>query len=256
MIDVVIEAPFVEVCASNAISLGMHVKVLVLGIALAAGLTGSASRADYPFYCGGHNGRYVALTFDDGPGATTPQVLRTFRRYRARATFFVLGRNVGGHASLIKQEKALGEVGNHSWSHPDLSRYSSGGVAEQLSSTQSAIAKAGAPRPKVFRPPYGAHNATVDAEARALGLKEILWSIDSYDSRGYSTAAIAYTVLKLVQPGAIIVMHDVIPASVRALPRILRILKARKFELVTVSELLKRDPPTLAQQRQGFPGCH
>jgi peptidoglycan/xylan/chitin deacetylase (PgdA/CDA1 family) len=63
-------------------------------------------------------------------------------------------------------------------------------------------------------------------------------------------------VLKLVQPGAIVLMHDVIPATAAALPRILRILKARKFQLVTVSELLKRDPPTLAQLKQGFQGCY
>ena len=171
-------------------------------------------------------------------------------------TFFVLGRNVAGRAAIIRQEKALGEVGNHSWSHPDLSEYSAAGVAQQLRSTQDAIRRAGVPRPTVFRPPYGARNATVDAEAHALGLEEILWSVDSYDSRGYSTANIAHTVLKLVQPGAIILMHDVIPNTAAALPRILRILKARKFQLVTVTELLKRDPPTRVQLRQGFQGCY
>jgi peptidoglycan/xylan/chitin deacetylase (PgdA/CDA1 family) len=225
----------------------------LVAIASAAGAAGSPSS---PVYCGGHAGRSVALTFDDGPGATTPQVLRTLRRFHARATFFAVGRNIAGRAGLLRQEKALGEVGNHSWSHPDLSRYSAAGVAEQLSSTQQAIRSAGVPRPTVFRPPYGATNATVVAEARSLGLRTILWSIDSYDSRGYSTAAIAHTVLKLVQPGAIILMHDVIPASARALPRILRILKARRFKLVTVSELLKRTPPSLAQLRRGFEGCY
>lgn len=129
-------------------------------------------------------------------------------------------------------------------------------MQQQLSSTQAAIKAAGVSRPTVFRPPYGATNATVNAQAKALGLRTILWSVDSYDSRGYSTAAISHTVLKLVQPGAIILMHDVIPATARALPRILRILEARKFNLVTVSELLKRDPPTLAQLKQGFQGCY
>lgn len=231
-------------------------KTVAIATAIAAALAGSAVPAGVPIYCGGHTGRYVALTFDDGPGPTTPQVLRTLRRYHARASFFVLGQNVAGRAAMIRQEKALGEVGNHSWSHPDLSTYSTAGVAQQLRSTQQAIRRAGAPRATVFRPPYGAHNAAVDAEARALGLKEILWSVDSYDSRGYSTANIAHTVLKLVQPGAIILLHDVIPASARALPRILRILKARKFELVTVSELLRRDPPSRAQLKQGLQGCY
>ena len=231
-------------------------KVIALAAAIAAALAGSSTRADSPIYCGGHQGRYVALTFDDGPGSTTPQVIRTLRRYHARATFFVLGQNIQGRAALITQEKALGEVGNHSWSHPDLSKYSAAGVAQQLRSTQQAIRGGGAPRPTVFRPPYGARNATVDAEARALKLKEILWSVDSYDSRGYSTANIAHTVLKLVQPGAIILMHDVIPATAKALPRILRILKARKFQLVTVSELLRRNPPTRGQLKRGFQGCY
>jgi peptidoglycan-N-acetylglucosamine deacetylase len=241
------------VCARYEV---VELKTLALGLALAAGLSGSAGRGDYPIYCGGHAGRYVALTFDDGPGTATPQVLRTLRRYHARATFFVLGRNVAGRAGLIRQEKALGEVGNHSWSHPDLSKYSAAGVQQQLSSTQAAIKGAGGSRATVFRPPYGATNATVNAQARALGLKTILWSVDSYDSRGYSTAAISHTVLKLVQPGAIILLHDVIPATARALPRILRILEARKFNLVTVSELLKRDPATLAQLKHGFQGCY
>jgi peptidoglycan-N-acetylglucosamine deacetylase len=231
-------------------------KVIALAAAIAAALAGSSTRADLPIYCGGHQGRYVALTFDDGPGSTTQQVIRTLRRYHARATFFVLGQNIQGRAAIIRQEKTVGEVGNHSWSHPDLSKYSASGVAQQLRSTQQAIHRAGPPRPAVFRPPYGATNTTVNGQAKALGLKTILWSVDSYDSRGYSTANIAHTVLKLVQPGAIILLHDVIPATARALPRILRILKARKFQLVTVSELLKRDPPTLAQLKQGFQGCY
>jgi peptidoglycan-N-acetylglucosamine deacetylase len=230
--------------------------IVAATLAGSTALAGSQARADHPVYCGGHKGRYVALTFDDGPGSTTQSVIRTLSRYHARATFFVLGQNVGGRGARIRQEKALGAVGNHSWSHPDLTKYSAAGVSEQLTSTEAAIQKAGGGRPTLFRPPYGARNATVDAQARALGLKEILWSVDSYDSRGYSTAEIAHTVLKLVQPGAIILMHDVIPATAQALPRILRILKARKFQLVTVSELLERDPPSLAQLKQGFQGCY
>ena len=228
----------------------------VVALAGSTAVAGSDVRPGYPIYCGGHKGRYVALTFDDGPGSTTTSVIRTLRRFHARATFFVLGQNVAGRSSAIRQEKALGEVANHSWSHPDLTKYSGAGVSEQLTSTQAAIRKAGGGTPRVFRPPYGARNATVDSAARSLGLKEILWSVDSYDSRGYSTAEIAHTVLKLVQPGAIILLHDVIPNTAAALPRILRILKARKFKLVTVGELLTRDPPSLRLLKQGFQVCY
>jgi peptidoglycan/xylan/chitin deacetylase (PgdA/CDA1 family) len=235
---------------------GLIALAVVVAVAGSTAVAGSDVGAGYPIYCGGHKGRYLALTFDDGPGSTTQSIISTLRRYHARATFFVLGQNVGGRSATIRQEKSLGEVANHSWSHPDLTKYSAAGVSEQLTSTQAAIRKAGGGRPRVFRPPYGAHNATVDSAARSLGLKEILWSVDSYDSRDYSTAQIAHTVLKLAQPGAIILLHDVIPNTLAALPRILRILEARKFQLVTVSELLKRDPPSLRQLRQGFQGCY
>src|SRR5437016_11856947 len=108
-----------------------------VAIALAAAATaGAANTPGYPVYCGGHTGRYVALTFDDGPGSTTATVIRTLRRFHARATFFVVGRNISGRAATIKQERAIGAVGNHSWSHPDLSRYSAAGVSDQLTSTQ------------------------------------------------------------------------------------------------------------------------
>jgi peptidoglycan/xylan/chitin deacetylase (PgdA/CDA1 family) len=215
------------------------------------------ARLGLPVYCGGHHGRFIALTFDDGPGPATERVvLPLLRRAGARATFFVIGQNIPGHARALRGERALGAVGNHTWSHARLTALGDRAVSSELGETQRQIERATGRRPNVFRPPYGARNARVDAAARSLGLVEVLWSIDSYDSRGFSAREVAHTVLKLVQPGAIILMHENLPATVKALPRILRILNHRRFELVTVPELLALDPPSPAQLRQGLEGCY
>lgn len=214
-------------------------------------------RLGLPVYCGGHRGRYVALTFDDGPGPETERVvLPLLRRMKARATFFVVGQNISAYPDTPRHEAALGAVGDHTWTHPLLTALSAGAVAGQLGDTQQAIERAAGRRPNLFRPPYGALNATVDAAARSLGLLEVLWSIDSYDSRRFPAGEVAHTVLKLVQPGAIILMHENLPATVKALPGILRVLEHRRFKLVTVSELLALDPPSLAQLKAGFQGCY
>ena len=234
--------------------------VAVTALALTAAIAGTTAVAGarvetgFPIYCGAQTNRYVALTFDDGPRATTSRVVRTLERQQAHATFFVVGRNVAGRTSLIRREAALGEVGNHSWSHPDLSRYSRTAVFAQLQRTQQAIRRAGVAAPVVFRPPYGRRNATVDTAARSLALDEIRSSVDSLDWRGSSRDAIVRNVLGSVRPGSIVLMHDVIPRTAAALPRILLVLKARGFELLTVSELRRRDPPTPGQQR-GLHGC-
>jgi peptidoglycan/xylan/chitin deacetylase (PgdA/CDA1 family) len=215
------------------------------------------ARLGLPVYCGGHHGRFIALTFDDGPGPATERVvLPLLRRARARATFFVIGRNIRGHARALRGERALGAVGNHTWSHARLSALGARAVSTELGETQRQVERATGRRPNVFRPPYGARNATVDAAARSLGLVDVLWSIDSYDSRGFAPADVAHTVLKLVQPGSIILMHENLPATVKALPRILRILNHRRFELVTVPELLALDAPSPSQLRQGLEGCY
>jgi peptidoglycan/xylan/chitin deacetylase (PgdA/CDA1 family) len=214
-------------------------------------------RLGLPVYCGGRRGRYIALTFDDGPGPATERVvLPLLRREKVRATFFVVGRNIAAYPGALRSERALGAIGNHTWSHPNLTGLSAGGVSSQLAETQRAIERASGTKPNILRPPYGARNATVDATARSHGLLEVLWSIDSYDSRGFPTSQVSHTVLKLVQPGSIILMHENLPATFKALPRILRILNHRRFRMVTVAELLALDPPSRSQLRQGFQGCY
>src|SRR5256714_14997596 len=82
-----------------------------------------------PLYCGGPHGRYVALTFDDGPSSYTPRVLRLLRRARARATFFVVGSRAAARPDLVRAESRQGAGGNHTWTHPGLADLERPGAA-------------------------------------------------------------------------------------------------------------------------------
>jgi peptidoglycan/xylan/chitin deacetylase (PgdA/CDA1 family) len=175
----------------------------------------------------------VALTFDDGPDIYTPQILKVLRAYRVRATFFVMGRKAAARPGLIRAEAADGHlVENHSWNHPHLADLDQAQIDWQLAATQRAITAAGAPAPTLLRPPFGNTSATVDGEAKLLGLRVIRWSIDTDDWRGREPGDIAASVLDQVVPGSVVLMHDGVrqsAATVQALPTVIRGLRARGF---------------------------
>jgi peptidoglycan/xylan/chitin deacetylase (PgdA/CDA1 family) len=198
-----------------------------------------------PVYCGGSSGRYVALTFDDGPGAYTPRTLRILHKRHLRATFFLIGGNVPLRPTLAQVElKDYAVLGVHAWVHKSLDRRSQAKIRNQIVWTKNAIARATGEEARLFRPPYGARNARVDKVARRLGMVEVLWSIDSGDSQGKNWRQVGREVLRNVQPGSIVLMHDNRGQTVRALRRlILPGLAKRGLIPVTVPELLMLDPP-------------
>lgn len=207
------------------------------------------ARDSTPLYCGGRYGRYVALTFDDGPSRYTPRVLRLLRRAHARATFFVVGSRAAALPALVRAESLLGAVGNHTWTHPRLVSLARRDVIRQLLLTQAAIVRAtGGVRPVLFRPPYGVGTPAETAAVHALRLVDVRWSVDSLDSRPGATAgAVVREVVAGLRPGAIVLLHDIHPWTVAALPRILRAVRRRGFMPVTIPELVALDPPTHAE---------
>ena len=236
------------------------VLVLALGLPSAAGTSprkedGARSKLEAlvrdrtPLYCGGRHGRYVALTFDDGPSQYTPRVLRLLRREHARATFFVIGSRAAARPDLVRAESLLGAVGNHTWTHPRLANLARRDVIRQLLRTQAAIVRAtGGVRPILFRPPYGVGTPTETAAVHALRLVDVRWSVDALDSRpGANTRAVVRNVLAELRPGAIVLLHDIYPWTVAALPRILRTLRHRGLIPVTIPELVALDPPSHAE---------
>jgi peptidoglycan-N-acetylglucosamine deacetylase len=186
----------------------------------------SAPRARYtgPFGTTSR-GKVVYLTFDDGPDPTwTPRILATLDKYGAKATFFELGQMVAAHPGLQEQVKAAGHaVGNHSVSHH---------VLTSLPAAQRHHEFVAGPRSHCFRPPYGATSPQVEAEIRAAGMTQVLWTVDPRDWARPGTSAIVHTVLEHAHAGGIVLMHDGggdRSQTIAALDKVLRVLKGRGY---------------------------
>ena len=208
-----------------------------------------------PVYCAARRGDEVALTFDDGPGPYTRLVLDKLRKHGIRATFFDVGRNIALMPTAPRREQALGGVGDHTFTHPVLTSLPAAGAHRELAGAQLALERSSGAPVFLFRPPYGVHDASIDALARALGLLEVMWSVDSADSLGASHAQIARNVIAGMRGGAIILMHENHGQTVRALLPIFAALARRHLHAVSVAQLLTDDPPSPQQLRAGQRGC-
>jgi peptidoglycan/xylan/chitin deacetylase (PgdA/CDA1 family) len=215
------------------------------------------AREGHRLYCGGGKGRYVALTFDDGPGPYTERyALRILRQAELRATFFIVGRNIAHWPTTLKRELAFGALGDHTWTHPYLPALSPKALKSELASTQTEIQRVTGQRVRLFRPPYGARNAAVDHQAQALGMLEVLWSIDSRDSLGANWLGIAKNVIANLHSGSIVLMHENRGQTIRALKfKIIPALKRRHYKTVSLPELMALDPPSQKQLRTPYGGC-
>jgi peptidoglycan/xylan/chitin deacetylase (PgdA/CDA1 family) len=197
----------------------------------------------YPLFYGNTHLPEVALTFDDGPNPYyTPQVLAILRHYGVQATFFDVGYLVKDFPNIVRQEYNNGNlVANHSWSHPELTLLSASAILSQLTSTSNAIQTTIGVRPTFFRPPYGAFNRTVLAQASYLGVTTVLWNDTAEDWTLPGVGFIVNRILSLAHAGAIILLHDGggnRAQTVAALPTIITDLENRGFSLVTLQRLV------------------
>ena len=191
----------------------------------------------YKAYYEKKNRKVVALTFDDGPNpATTNQALDSLSKYGIKATFFVLGKNVSGNEEILKRMKADGHViGNHSWSHPVLSKLSLDEAKKQITDTEDALTKVLSSSSKLMRPPYG---AITDDIRNGLDLSFIMWDVDSLDWKNKNEASILTEIQREVKNGSIILMHDIHAETVHALPKVIDYLKGQGYDFVTIPDLL------------------
>ena len=208
-----------------------------------------------PIYCAGSRGNEVALTFDDGPGPYTRLVLAKLRKHGVHATFFVVGRNIPLDAGATRQERALGAVGDHTFTHPLLTAMSTGEAEAEIVRTQHALARSSGGRVFLFRPPYGARSPSIDTIARAHGLLDIIWTVDSADSLGANYAQIERNVIGGLRPGAIVLMHENHGQTVRAMLSIFAALQRKHLRAVSVPQLLSDDPPSIGRVEAGGAGC-
>ncbi|CAL9407298.1 hypothetical protein SUDANB121_01594 [Nocardiopsis dassonvillei] len=188
--------------------------------------------------------RCVALTYDDGPGGGTPELLDMLADHDAKATFFVTGLPVMEHLHTVRRAYAEGhEIANHTLDHPDLAGLGPDGVHANLNTVQALVYRETGYTMDLMRPPYGSTNDNVAAVTRDMGLAQVLWSIDTNDWKDRDPSVVADRAIAGASDGAIILMHDIHPTTIAASRRIIAELDAAGYTMVTVSQLLGDTEP-------------
>ncbi|MFC4111806.1 polysaccharide deacetylase family protein [Nonomuraea zeae] len=215
---------------------------MVIHALLAAALAMTSVPAQTTVDC--NRVKCLALTFDDGPGPGTPTLLKTLKKEGVKATFFLMGKKVEQLPSIAKQTLEQGHaVGNHTYSHPSLPTLLDNEILDELKTTQELIEQATGQQPEMFRPPYGHTDDRVLGLADQTELSQILWTGTTLDWKLRDAKKIKAAVLRLAQRNGVILMHDTVPATVKAMPGTIRELKKRGYHFVTVPTLLRGKGP-------------
>ncbi|MEV6021877.1 polysaccharide deacetylase family protein [Streptomyces sp. NPDC052036] len=192
----------------------------------------------------------IALTFDAGPSENSARLLDILKEKKVPATFFLLGkRHIEKYPELVKRMAAEGhEVASHTWDHKILTQISPQQIREELQKPDDAIQQLTGRKPTLMRPPQGRTNDTVHRICREMGLSEVLWSVTAKDYATGDSDLIRKRVLEQASRDGIILLHDLYPGTVPAVPGIIDALKERGYVFVTVPQLLapgKAQPGTV-----------
>ena len=186
----------------------------------------------------------IALTFDDGPDSEfTPKALRLLKEYNVKASFFLIGKNAEKHPELVKQIIAEGHViGSHSYAHTNnygfLSRNK---VTKDIMKSQKVLFDITKKRVQFFRPPFGVTNPNIARAVKNLSLKTFGWSVRSYDTVAKNSEVVFKKITTNLKKGDIVLLHDTSKLSVEILEKLLKHLKTKNMNSVTLSTLFNTD---------------
>lgn len=180
--------------------------------------------------------KLVALTFDDGPRAeVTERILDALERCGGHATFFVVGERVADNWQCLARAEALGcEIGNHTFTHADLTALSPGEARDEVSRCNTVIRSAVGHLPRWLRPPYGFCNETV---AAACAMPTAGWNVDPEDWKTRDGPTTVARVRRDLQPGCVVLMHDLYPSTAEAAEVLIPWLAEQGYRMVTLTEL-------------------
>lgn len=184
--------------------------------------------------------KICALTFDDGPDpASTLVILSILKREQLPATFFVIGKKLHGKELLIQEMNSAGHlIGNHSWSHSVWFDFFTGKrMKQELADTAQAISDIIGRSPLLFRPPFGVINPTLSKVVRRLSYHVIGWNVRSYDTIHHDPEKTVARILRKVNPGSIILLHDHLSGSPQLLEKLIAGLKLQGYKIVPISQL-------------------
>jgi peptidoglycan/xylan/chitin deacetylase (PgdA/CDA1 family) len=185
----------------------------------------------------------VALTFDDGPSADTGQLLDILKSKNAKATFFVLGLEIVKYPDFMRRMIAeKHEIGNHTFSHKNFHKITTPQVVDEINRTQDLIFSITGYKSHIVRPPGGDYKPE---DLPHIPFPIVNWNADSLDWKHRDSNVVNGEILGQIKPGSIVIMHDIYPTSISAVPPIIDALQKQGYTLVTVSELLGWKDPTV-----------
>ncbi|MCL6457515.1 MAG: polysaccharide deacetylase family protein, partial [Gorillibacterium sp.] len=206
----------------------------------------------YTFYLRGNPNKHeVALTFDDAPDPNfTPQILDVLKEQGVSATFFIMGERAAKYPELVRRIVREGHaIGNHTYSHPDLTRITDDSFHKQVLSTQEVLYPLIGYKPFLFRPPYG---TIYDRHLKWLVEQQLVtvnWNADSKDWKSIPSKQVYANIMKNIMPGAIILQHagggkgEDLRGTIAALPMVIQELRKQNYSIVTLTEMLNILPP-------------
>lgn len=220
--------------------------LLLPALFLIANIAAGSARINSNFftkvYCSGPAGKEgVSITFDDGPNSEfSYEIMNTLDEYDAKATFFLIGKNITGNESLVKRMDEKGHtLGNHTFSHSTLIDFSNtASFKEEMIKTSQLVAKITGKSMRLFRPPYGVTTPAIAKATGELGYDVIGWNIRSLDTTGDSRENIYNRVVSQIRPGAIILFHDTSQKTIDILKRTLEYLRKNGIGIVPLTEML------------------
>ncbi len=196
-----------------------------------------------PAYCAADTTeKIIALSFDDGPHAEyTPQVLSLLAQHHATATFFVIGKNIHGNESLLKQIHEDGHsIGNHTYTHSFFIDFKNAqGFKDELNQTAERVFSVIGKKMKLFRPPYGVTTPNLAKAAKLLDYHIIGWNIRSLDTTNDTIEIITQRVQTQIKSGAIILLHDTSVKTIEVLKQTLNFAQENGYKIVSVERLLE-----------------
>lgn len=213
-----------------------------------------AGRRELPVYSVERDDQTVAISFDASWGGDkTMKLLDILDEYEVKTTFFLVDIWVEKYPELVREIAARGhEIGNHSTTHPQMSKLSEAEIITELSTQAEHVEALTGTRPTLFRPPYGDYNDRVIRTARAQGYECVQWSVDSLDWKNRGVQDVITRASK-AESGDIVLFHNDADYTAEALPTILQTYRDKGLRVVPVSEILLQGDTSIDIQGKQHP---
>lgn len=244
--------------AAHAVSLLSFALLLTISAAYVGALPDTVSvvsgKRELPIYCVNRDDNKISISFDAAWGGDkTLGILDLLDEYNIKTTFFLVDIWTQKYPELVKEIVARGhEIGNHSTSHPQMSKLNETQIAKELNTQADNVLAIAGVRPVLFRPPYGDYNNRVITTARAQGFVPIQWSVDSLDWKNRGAQEIINRATK-VKSGDIVLFHNDSQYILDALPAVLKYYAENGYSVVPISEILLTGESTIDIQGRQQP---